>query len=499
MNVFEDLIGELKDENLLEDTVIDVKKTLVEDEALLMTEDQVEIEQVEFETNTEVPAAGVPEFETRAGDREFFRKRAVDEVASLQMVEHVLSGVEREHMKVPAAPYDDLEVKKALHIFLQAPNDENVNADAEYKLLQETQGWHAALYTRDKGVSVSNIRRFCENSRPILSSNALMALARFYRNSPFSEDVRTKFEYVMTRLFARDAGNERRQLLFSRKEMIGHIRTLYANWSSINYHTAEENRSEIDLSVQCFDDLVKHFEAVESFDELLNADVFNTVRQYKEECGELFFTAETTAAAIECNIRLGNKYVFLIVKEKKEVGSAKLEEKYGFQYDQIASNAAGKTLVLEDLLNGRPANEGSEEGTVAEFEQESFDIARSVPVSNAKSSDGKESALAGVNRWLVAATILVALVSGGMYFWADKIAGSDSAVLVADEVELGGTDLKPHLRTMRTSNGTAYGVTEPSWDAMSEDDKKEFLKKAYEFARSKGQEKVNLLNYKGRT
>ena len=35
------------------------------------------------------------------------------------MVEHVLSGVEREHLKTSPMSDDDLEAKKALHKFLQ--------------------------------------------------------------------------------------------------------------------------------------------------------------------------------------------------------------------------------------------------------------------------------------------------------------------------------------------------------------------------------------------
>ncbi|MBK9162327.1 MAG: hypothetical protein IPM21_00080 [Acidobacteria bacterium] len=42
----------------------------------------------------------MPEIARSLNPRDFFRKRAVDEVSSMQMVEDVLSGVEREHMKV---------------------------------------------------------------------------------------------------------------------------------------------------------------------------------------------------------------------------------------------------------------------------------------------------------------------------------------------------------------------------------------------------------------
>lgn len=514
MNVFEDLIDELKNENLLEDTVIDVKRPAenVPDDFEIESSGQIVSEGFEFVSNSQDggienaidddpgPMADVPQISAPVDDREFFRKRAMDEVSSLQMVEHVLAGVEREHIKVPAATYDDLEVKKALHRFIKVSGDpgSDEHAEAEFDLLQETQRWHSALSARDRNVSVANIRRFCENSRPVLSSQALMALARFYRNSSFSEEVRGKFDFVMTRLFSRDAGFENRKLLFKRVEMIGHIKTLYANWSSINYHESSEHKAEIELAVQQFDDLVRHFESAETFDDLLNADVFGNVRQYKEGCGELFYMADVAAAAIECNVRLGNRYVELILKERAANGASALESKYGHLYDNAASAAANKTLLLSELLKQRPEEGENTNSQQPAFEQESFALPSSAAVIKDVPRE-KRTSIVGVNRWLVLATILVAIVSSGIYVWADKFAGGSSAVSVANEVDLEGTELKVHLSTMRISHETAYGVTKPSWDAMNENDQREFLKKVFEFAKAKGAKKVNLLNYKGKT
>jgi hypothetical protein len=513
MNVFEDLIGELKDENLLEDTVIEIKNAGAPRRNGTSPAGEIDnfpTSEFEFADNTEVLSADsrdpdhqlvdAPEISKPVDEREFFRKRAMEEVSSLQMVEHVLAGVEREHLKTPAAPYDDLAVKKALHKFMVVSGDirSEEHADAEYELLQETQGWHSALSARDKNASVANIRRFCENSRPLLSSQALMALARFYRNSSFTEDVRGKFDFVMTRLFSRDAGSDTRKLLFSRGEMVSHIRTLYGNWSSISYHSEQDHQEEIDLAVQRFDDIVKHFETAETFDELLNADVFNSIRHFKEECGELFFVAEVTAAAIDCNVRLGNKYIELVLKESSERGPAVLEEKYGYTYDLAVSSAAGKTLLLVELLKGQTGDGKCSVRKKPEFEQESFQLPTST-VDIKDSQPPKRSGNFGVSRWLVVVTMIAAAVSCGLYFWADKFAGGTENITVAQEMDLGGSELKAHIRTMRVSKETAYAVTQPSWDAMTESEQKEFLKKVFEFAKLKGMKQVNLLNYKGRS
>ena len=511
MNVFEDLIGELKNENLLEDTVIDVKRPNDNGHNNIGSETN-DSTGFEFVSNSNDAGsedsldddnsgvADIPDISRPSNDTEFYRKRAMDEVSSLQMVEHVLAGVEREHMKMPAASYDDLEVKKALHRFLRVANEPGteVHADAEYALLHETQQWHSALSARDKNVSVANIRRFCENSRPVLSSQALIALARFYRNSSFTEEVRKKFDFVMTRLFSRDAGLEKRKLLFQRFEMIGHIKTLYGNWSSITYHTTDDNKADIELAVQRFDNLVEHFETADTFDKLLNADVFGTIRKYKESCGELFYVPDVVAAAVDCNVRLGNTYVELLFKERAEKGANALESKYGYVYDQAASEATNKTLLLANLLKQNPDEHESVTADKPAFEQESFVL----PSSNAvigNTGSRQSAGIFGINKWLFVITILVVIAGGGVYLWADKFAGSDSTITVASELDLEGTDLKSHLSMVRVSHETGYGVTKPSWDALSENEQREFLKKVLQFAQSKGLNKVNLLNYKGKT
>ena len=192
MNVFEDLIEELKEENLLEATVIDLNRGETTMSAGLQftseaapsianhkspTSSAYQSAEGEF---TDVSKRAIHETSSPVDEREFFRKRAMEEVSSLQMVEHVISGVEREHMKLSPNSFDDLGVKKALHRFLQLTSDPEAGySESEATLMQEAQNWFSALSRRDSEISVANIRRFCENSRPVLSSQALMALARF--------------------------------------------------------------------------------------------------------------------------------------------------------------------------------------------------------------------------------------------------------------------------------------------------------------------------------
>lgn len=501
MNVFEDLIEELRHENLLEETVIDLSKPALEKNDPAPPKDHLSDLAVSESGNagprhTQVGDRG---FETSGDDpeseRDFYRKRAIDEVSSLQMVEHIISGIEREHMKMVPATYDDLEAKKALHKFLQVQSDANTTeyAEAEFGLMHETEAWSTALSERDQKISVSNLRRFCENSRPVLSSQALMALGRFYRNAPYSELSRAKFDLVMTRLFSRDAGDEKRRLLFGRSEMIGHIKTLYANWSSVALYSAEDASIRVRAVVAGFEERVAEVEQAQTFEQLIHEAFFNKIHEFKEATGEMFFTPEIVAATIDSNVRIGNKFVDLIQVEREKTNTESVEQKYGYEYDQVISDAAGKTLHLVELLKNLP------EVTTDESLPEKAES----PQKESKRSRQEKTPLFTwdmfkVNKWLLAATIVVVASSAGLFFWSNQPAPEASSTEMAKDVGLEDTPLKDYLRTGRATSETFYAITLPAWDQLSEQQRKEVLKNALEFANSKGLKYVQLVNVRGR-
>ncbi|HMO81771.1 MAG TPA: hypothetical protein PKD24_13355 [Pyrinomonadaceae bacterium] len=527
MNVFEDLIEELKEENLLERTITELANEAEQDDLFTSSPPTFENGQafhqlpdpaedilnepileashetasetsatpyVEAEPQQAETAPDVPEIKKPQSPREFLRKRAMEEVTSLQMVEHVLSGVEREHMRKAPEPFDDLEVKKALHKFLQLTDNPKSQecSDAEFELLQETQKWYSVLAERDSAISPANIRRFCENSRPALSSQALIALARFYRNSPFSEAIRGKFDFVMTRLFTREIDDEKRRLLFERRDMVGHIKTLYDNWSSISLFSTDENESDFAQAIARLREFAEEAEAAPGLDELLKTKIFDRIREYKEELGEMFFVSDVLAEAIDTNIRIGNRFLHLADEVRYNVNLAKLEEKYGTTLDQLVSDTTGKTVLFSEL-----------------FDTAELDLEDAVPERefNRRATDNIEEPvrsrisidIAGVNKWLLAATIIVVMISAGIYFWADRYDHESTAAEVAATVELDGSDLAQFLVGARSTEQTLYGMTQPSWETLSEAEKMDFLKRAAAFADKRGLKRVNLLNKKGRT
>ena len=562
MNIFEDLIEELKEENLLEQTVTETlaaeknrnkngsseksetlqmfQETVIEEEFIepenvniiqdaLTADDDLTTDDLAFvgqELNAEAapPSAGSSEavkietspeesFDEPAkpvNQAEFFRQRANNEVSALQMVDNILSGIERDFLGIEPKRYDDLEVKKNLHSFLQVVQhvDSTEQAKAEFELMQETESWYSALSQRDKSVGVSQLRRYCETTRPILSSQALISLARFYRNAPFSEPVRSKFEFVLTRLFSREIGKDFRQLLAERDDLMGNLNNFYAEWSSIPLYSTEADESNIVLAALKFEDFMTEAETADNFDELIKNDFFNRLKIFKEATHENFFAPLVAASAIESNIRIGNRYIELLIQERENSNAAKLSEKYGLLHDQTISEAVCKTIQMIDILQGKfTAPEPLKENNTAEDEKpnEPLDNQKQNLDQNTENAvvnppkTKKKSWLFGVNKWLLALTIIVVAASLGLYVWVEFINAPPNMSANVKNVNLDNSSLKEYIQAARINNEMFYGVVTPAWDSLDKQKKEELLSSIVLIGGEKGFVKVHLMNKQGRT
>ena len=554
MNVFEDFVIELKNEKYLEDTVIEnsdraLARSGSDDQVGESSEPTVQGEAAFVGTvarssgqtnpaargsygltNVELPVAKSPEpaaadsvdlrlqgnpevIEIRkpSSEHEFFKKRSVSEISTLQMVEAVLSSVERERMKIVPRSFDALEAKKALHYFLQVVDntDAGDHNAAESALLRETETWCSALAERDKDISVANIRMYCENCKPMLSSQAMLAMARYYRNLPYSESVRGKFDFIITRLFSRPVDVEKRMLLFTRDEMLGHIKTLYEDWSSVPLYTANDDESNILLTALSFEDLTHEAESATGFDDLIRSDFFSRLRLFKESIAEIFFAPTVTAAAIDCNIRIGNVYVDLIDREHRKSDIATIHEKFGDLDDLIVSSAAGRTLEFADILRER-SKPSVDDADVTNEPEARADTARdSAPPTNSKTKSKsinetsflgrmREQALA-VNRYFLAASIVIILASIGIFVWGNYLADPNVSTAGVKTLSFQGTEFGAIIKTARLSGDTLYVVAQPTLDSMPRDQQIDLLQKLYQAGNDKGWVKVNLMNGHGKT
>ncbi|HEX9961842.1 MAG TPA: hypothetical protein VGB00_12965 [Pyrinomonadaceae bacterium] len=550
MNVFENLVEELKEENLLEETVMangsgkthpeagtdalqfqsETDETIVEfdstddfpadfdyepdeSEAEEMFSEEASgkeksgdlsvVEEIEvpasaaksnFEFITHEPENFAP-VKSPADQMEFYRRRAIDEVTSLQMVEHVFSGVEREQMRILPKPFNDITVKKALHDFLQVSKNSpaNENAQSEFKLMQETESWCSALSHRDKHLSVSALRRYCETTKPSLSDQAIIALARFYRNLPHTESVRSKFDMILTRLFTSEIEGERRELLFDRDEMVRQISELYADWASVPLYSVEDETELLLITVK-FDDFLGEAQDAENFDELVKKDFYNRLRLFKESISDKFYAPVVLASAIESNVMIGNRYVELLEREREQTSAEAIESQYSFLLDQAISDATSKTLQLVELLKEKA--EVVEPKTFDE-PKETLDVPET-KVEYKKPKQSRRISFFGINQWLVGALIAVISLSAALYVYVEYFSQQRSSLSV-QKVNIDNSFFKDYLQTARINEETFIGIVNPAWEGTNEDKKQEILGKLLNVGKEKGFNKVHLLNTQGET
>lgn len=535
MNIFEDLIDELKEENLIERTVIetnpiekqpdapDARAVGIVTESVGKTDNTPSLRElprqekpaveknsppIEMKLPTEVLAVETAQNtaedisentnETVIDEAAFYRQRAIDEVSFLQMVEAAFAGVEREQLKIVPRPFDDLKVKKVLHSFLQVSHDVNSPeySKAEFQLMKETESWYSSLSLRDMRVMTTQMRRYCETSRPPLSAPALIAMARFYRNSPYSEQVRSKFDLVLTRLFSKDDGGNRRESVFDRAELITRIQELYADWSSVPLYSTDENDTGITQIARKFEDFMAEAESARSFDELINSNFFNRLRLFKENSSENFYAPRVAALGIECNIRVGNLYVELLENEKKIGNVASLEEKYGLSHDQTISEATGKTLSLIELLKQKKAEpKAVEEKNIVVLEP----INREEAMPPKKAVQKQPNDAVKSKKWMFSLAVLVFIAIIGIY-----LATKSSPVKVQDvssvgKMNLENSMLKEYLSEAVIQDATLNGVVLPTWNHLTEEKKKDVLKQMLNFGGEKGYKKVQLVNKESKT
>lgn len=535
MNVFEELIVELKEENLLEKTVIDngrsatadppideieitdepnkpeeeiVHETAVAPPDTPVAEMDADVEVVETEPPVDVAQADAPPIKVKNGPK-FFQKRAIAEVSSLQMVEHILTGVEREYMKVVPKPFDDFNTKKALNTFLTVSEsvDSEEHKTAQFALMQETEAWCSALAERDNNMPVSSFRQYCENSKPALSSQAMLGLARFYRNLPYNETVRGKFDFIITRLFSRSVENEKRKCLFTRDESLNHIKTLYAEWSSVSLYEVDEDDSNVMLTALSFEDLATEAENASTFDQLIESDFFGRLKLFKESISELFFAPSVTAAAIECNVRIGNAYVELIERERRKMDDESLQSKYGDVHADSVSEAAARTLDLVELLRNPPVHLPVQEATIlspvdGEGRQEQWvDPApkvTTVPKNRPRLVQKVLDDVSSVNKWFLITSVLLILASIGVWLWAST---AEEEISTADvsPIAVSGNFLEEHVKTAKVSQDVFYGLLKPTWDALPKEKRQEYLQKIYQSCKEFNCSQVTLITKDGKT
>ena len=329
----------------------------------------------------------------------------------------------------------------------------------------------------------------------------MISLARFYRNSPYSESVRSKFDLVFTKLFSKDVGRDKRAVVFKNEELVKHVQELYADWASIPLYSTEEDDSNLLLNALKFQEFIDEANAAETFDELVRKDFFKRLKVFKEKTNENFFAPIVIAAAVESNVLVGNRYVELIEKARHSEAGKSMGEKYGVVHDSQISEATSKTLELLDILHEKkpdrrePVRKPKEEETEKKREKKpAVKVDEDFPLSKPFLS-----VKGGANKWLIIAPILVVLVAGWLFI-QDTGTTTERPTLAnaqAKDFPIEGTVLNDHVRSAKISKGTLYAITRESWDSLPQDQKQELVQNALLLGEQSEFGKVHFLNKNG--
>ncbi len=508
MSLFKDLINELQEEKLLEDrvekdaagnahadrplplnpdgpkgdeseNVIGESKSPADEGRRVVTKSVVQFKEslptVDSETevgtagDTLLPLSGEPE---KSGKDDYLN-RVVESVKSLQYVQHIVSGIQRERLRESPELYDTVNVKLALHKFFSVYKDRNQPGPTpeESALISEMENWHSALMIADKKYHVGDLREYSISTKPSLTSEALVSMARFYRNSPFSEDIRSKFDYTVTRIFSREIGDERREMLFDRNELISHLTELYAEWSSVSVYENSSENPDLESSALKFEEFVDEVHRAQSFEELVNSGFFRRRKEFKSELQENFYSPLLVVASIESNINIGNRYADLIDAERIKADIQAINEEYTITDNQ---NARGKSAQLAKVLKERTAG-FSEKGTLSHLRN---------------------------NKWAFA--ILGGIIATVPMFLILRSSGSgenvNPPVSIADSeiiVDLEKSSFKTYIHSARIHNKTLFASITPAWKKLPLREKERILGRIQIAGTDRGYDKVQLTKSDG--
>jgi len=318
MKVFEDLVVELKEENLLEETVIDRSGKKKNGNGVnhnkpgapdgFQASADFEFGTSSFEDDKGRNSAG--SFQLKPSP-ETIKRRLSEMMSALQFVEYVLTAVEANFTGASNAPFDDLSTKKALHTFEQACTDPDSDDyfEAESVLMSRLESWETNLAERDRLIPVDAFRQFTETANPPLSPQTLFSLIRFYREIKFSETTGAKFDFLTTRLFSKFVDGEVRDLLCPRGEIVRHLNQRYSDWSGGQYKRTDSDDQNTALLVLSFDDFMTEAAGSSDLGEMLANKLFERIVEFKESVGEQFMIPDVSAAAVDCNISVANRVI----------------------------------------------------------------------------------------------------------------------------------------------------------------------------------------------
>lgn len=294
------------------------------------------------------------------------QKHLGEKALHLRIVDEFLTQMELSLLKVPAEPFDFAAIRTALNDLRELADDENPDRRkrVEFQLAHELLRWQENLASRDEKIEAYHIRRYCDGLRKPLEGEVFVALARFYRDIPRSKNSQSKFDLALTRAFSTSVSDLFRSMTLSRDEISHRLSSLYCSWDRVRSLDAGSPRD-----VSGFDKFIAENDNLLDFRSLTASRLFDRIRAFKGELGDRFWDPAVAAAAVECNIVVGNHLNGLMARASENLG-----ERLGSEFDfagafQDSSQNTG--TYISDAL--RTIGEESPE-LLPDLEQESEDL-----------------------------------------------------------------------------------------------------------------------------
>jgi hypothetical protein len=244
-------------------------------------------------------------------------KRAGEEAVQLRIVERFLSEIERRLLKSTPQVFDIERIRTALQILKTLSDEDDIDEclEAEFRLDQEFHLWRELIVERDQKIETYHFRRLCDSSPHPLEDEIFIALAGFYRGLDLTPATQSKFDLSITRLFTRPMAGGRRELRNLRSENVRRLMELFPSAEVFG------SPDDVDYGVSAIDGFIDEALNFTVFEDLVKSNIFDRYRVFKRELGMLFFEPRILAAAVECNVAVGNVFDDLLRTADEQLSS----------------------------------------------------------------------------------------------------------------------------------------------------------------------------------
>lgn len=303
--------------------------------------------------------------------------RASNNAVRFRIVERFLCEVDRWLLKLASSVFDVTRIKEAIHTLKTSTLDDPSATllEAEFQLLREFQLWQQLIEDKDRSIETYNFRRFCDSSVEPFDNEIFVALASFYRGTPYSHTSQSKFDLVVTRLFSDVDDTGRRHLRFNPNQIAKRVEQV------LGESGAAEDKSDRFLdnagAVTAIHSFIAEAHGLDDFESLIECRLFDRYREFKLELGVQFFEPVVIAAAVQCNVVFANAF-----NEMLEAANENLSEILTSEidipsalHDPAPEAQAHLSDVLREFFNFEPADRPIREGGETEHIWELLSLA----------------------------------------------------------------------------------------------------------------------------